>query len=379
MNHSNPSIEIYSSPEEIRRIKNLKKGINFTLLICGQEGTGKSSFINSLCKQQVLQRDTIHVDPKKSHLNPGIEIIRQYINIIEEKSTPISLDIVFTPGFGDNIDNSKCNSKIIEYLENQFDEVLTEECRIQRDPRFKDGRPHAALYFIRPTSKGLRELDVETMKLLSTRVNIIPVIGKADSLTLEELKLNKALILQDIRANNIQIYDFPIDNNDSNEEYNNLKDSLPFAIGGSYEVEQIDNIEYHVRKYPWGVFKIEDLKHCDFTLLRNSIFGSHLQELKDSTHNILYENYRREKLIEHENYSKLKLNGGEEASLFEHYNYKDKSDNNNEIIETDETLREILRKKKVIENYTSEIKQLEKRLRVSSLSNKQLSSTISNA
>jgi septin family protein len=362
------NVQLFSSPEEIRHQKSLKKGITFTLLVCGQEGTGKSSFINGLCKQKVLERDSIHVDPKESHLNPGIDVVTHHINIVEENSTPIALDIVLTPGFGQNVDNTRCTSKIVGFLENHFEIFLNEECRIQRDPKFKDGRPHAALYFIRPTSKGLSELDVETMKHLSSRVNLIPVIGKADSLTSDEIKLNKALVLQDIKANNIQIYDFPVDS-ESNEEtlsdISVLKKQVPFAVAGSYETELINDIPYHVRRYSWGIFKTEDTNHSDFTLLRNALFGSHLQELKDSTHGVLYENYRRERLPEREIYSKARFRNGE-VSLLEFHNCGEKG----EILQEDEAFREILKKKKVIEEYTSEIKLLEKRLNVSSLGQK---------
>lgn len=35
---------------------------------------------------------------------------------------------------------------------------------------------------------SLREIDIELMRRLSPRVNVIPVIGRADSLTPQELK-----------------------------------------------------------------------------------------------------------------------------------------------------------------------------------------------
>lgn len=66
---------------------------------------------------------------------------------------------------------------------------------------------HALLYFIPPTGhayvsclhhaqriadKGsLREMDIELMRRLSPRVNVIPVVGKADSLTPTELRAFK--------------------------------------------------------------------------------------------------------------------------------------------------------------------------------------------
>ena len=38
------------------------------------------------------------------------------------------------------------------------------------------------------SSISLREMDIELMRRLSPRVNVIPVIGKADSLTPTELR-----------------------------------------------------------------------------------------------------------------------------------------------------------------------------------------------
>lgn len=63
---------------------------------------------------------------------------------------------------------------------------MAEESRIKRSPRFRDNRVHALLYFIPPTGHALREIDIELMRRLSPRVNVIPVIGKADSLTFHE-------------------------------------------------------------------------------------------------------------------------------------------------------------------------------------------------
>lgn len=95
--------------------------------------------------------------------------------------------------------------EIVGHLERQYDDILAEESRIKRNPRFRDNRVHALLYFIPPTGHAyvtailnrllnsylddsLREMDIELMRRLSPRVNVIPVIGKADSLTPSELR-----------------------------------------------------------------------------------------------------------------------------------------------------------------------------------------------
>jgi septin 7 len=43
------------------------------------------------------------------------------------------------------------------------------------------------VYFIQPTGHSLKPLDVEVMRRLHTKVNLIPVIAKADTLTDDEI------------------------------------------------------------------------------------------------------------------------------------------------------------------------------------------------
>jgi septin 7 len=43
-------------------------------------------------------------------------------------------------------------------------------------------------------------------------------------------------------------------------------------------------------------FQIENLEHCDFVPLRNMLIRTHLQDLKEVTNNVHYENFRCRKL-----------------------------------------------------------------------------------
>ncbi|PIO33402.1 hypothetical protein AB205_0093520 [Aquarana catesbeiana] len=43
-------------------------------------------------------------------------------------------------------------------------------------------------------------------------------------------------------------------------------------------------------------FTVENGEHCDFTILRNMLIRTHMQDLKDVTNNVHYENYRSRKL-----------------------------------------------------------------------------------
>jgi cell division control protein 11 len=190
--------------------------------------------------------------------------------------------------------------EIVGYLERQYDDILAEESRIKRNPRFRDNRVHVLLYFITPTGHGLRELDIELMKRLSPRVNVIPVIGKADSLTPAELAESKKLIMEDIEHYRIPVYNFPYDieedDEDTVEENAELRGLMPFAIVGSEDFVEIDNRKVRARQYPWGVVEVENPRHSDFLAIRSALLHSHLADLKEITHDFLYENYRTEKL-----------------------------------------------------------------------------------
>ena len=150
------------------------------------------------------------------------------------------------------------------------------------------------------SSKSLRELDIELMKRLSPRVNVIPVIGKADALTPAELAESKKLVMEDIEHYRIPVYNFPYDieedDEDTVEENAELRGLMPFAIVGSEEVVEIGGRRVRARQYPWGVVEIDNPRHSDFLAIRSALLHSHLADLKEITHDFLYENYRTEKL-----------------------------------------------------------------------------------
>jgi len=172
---------------------------------------------------------------------------------------------------------------------------------------------HVLLYFITPTGHGLRELDIELMKRLSPRVNVIPVIGKADSLTPAELAESKKLVMEDIEHYRIPVYNFPYDveedDEDTVEENAELRGLMPFAIVGSEEIVDLGGRQVRARQYPWGVVEVENPRHSDFLAIRSALLHSHLADLKEITNDFLYENYRTDKL------SKGVGDNGAEASM----------------------------------------------------------------
>lgn len=292
---------IIEASSMLRKRKHLKRGINFTIMIVGQSGCGRSTFINTLCGQQVVENSTSVLLPTDQSQDIELQLREETVELEDDEGVKIQLNIIDTPGLGLSLNNSIAFEIISDYIKHQYDEILLEESRVRRNPRFKDGRVHCILYLIEPTGHGLKEIDVEFMKQLGNLANIIPIICKADSLTPDELKLNKKLILNDINKYNLPIFNFPMDENEvTQEDYETniyLRGIIPFSIISSNDVFTNDDGQIiRGRKYPWGVIDVEDSNVSDFVILRNTLLISHLHDFKEFTHEILYERYRTEAL-----------------------------------------------------------------------------------
>jgi len=281
-------------PNQVYR-KSVKKGFEFTLMVVGETGLGKSTLINSMFLTDIYC--SAHPGPSK-RLKKTIGVETNKV-VLKEGGVNLSLTIVDTPGFGDAVDNSSCWDPILAYVESQYEAFLEAETKVNRLPNMSDTRVHACLYFISPSGHGLKPLDIEFMKQLHDKVNIIPVLAKADTMTPEEVAEFKMTIMEQINAAKIKIYEFPemAEGEELDRKENKkMKERVPFAVVGSNMIMEIDGKKTRGRKYPWGVVDIENLKHCDFVPLRNMLVRTHLMDLKDVTNYIHYENYRCRKL-----------------------------------------------------------------------------------
>ena len=298
--HTLPHITFKSS-EKMSGIsmlkKNIKKGIQFNVMLVGQSGVGKSTFANTLVEAQLVPpRPT---QPSAAQMEKTMAVT-PYSCELEEDGLKINLTVIDTPGFGDNIDNDQCSAELLQYVEKQYDEVLLEETRIKRNPKFFDSRIDVCLYFIGPSGHGLRELDVDFMKRLCKRVNIIPVVAKSDSLLPDELRRFKQRVRDDLQMHKITYFQFPDDPREEDHEVladnSALRQMIPFAIIGAEDTFSVSGKDVRGREYAWGVVDVDNPAHCEFSRLRYLLFNSHLQDLKDLTIDVLYEDYRTEKL-----------------------------------------------------------------------------------
>lgn len=181
--------------------KSVRKGFNFNVMVVGQyhtscghqaladsnigeSGLGKSTLVNTLFNTSLY--------PPKEAKQPSLDFAPKTVSIqsisadIEENGVRLRLNVVDTPGFGDFVNNDDSWRPIVENIEQRFDAYLDAENKVNR-MNIVDNRVHACVYFIQPTGHSLKPLDVEVMRRLHTKVNLIPVIAKADTLTDEEI------------------------------------------------------------------------------------------------------------------------------------------------------------------------------------------------
>ncbi|XP_031808978.1 septin-8 isoform X5 [Sarcophilus harrisii] len=269
--------------------KSVSQGFSFNILCVGETGIGKSTLMNTLF-------NTIFETEESGHYEACVRL-RPRTYDLQESNVHLKLTIVDAVGFGDQI--NKDERPIVDYIDTQFENYLQEELKIQRSLfDYHDTRIHVCLYFITPTGHSLKSLDLVTMKKLDSKVNIIPIIAKADTISKSELHKFKNKIMNELDKNGVQIYQFPTDDEAVAEINAVMNAHLPFAVVGSTDEIKVGNKLVRARQYPWGIVQVENESHCDFVKLREMLIRVNMEDLREQTHNRHYELYRRHKLEE---------------------------------------------------------------------------------
>ncbi|KAL8997721.1 MAG: hypothetical protein Q9169_003050 [Polycauliona sp. 2 TL-2023] len=273
-----------------------KRGAAFTIMVAGESGLGKTTFINTLFSTTIKN----YADHRRRHAKQVDKTVEIEITKaeLEEKFFKVRLTVIDTPGFGDYVNNRDSWMPIIEFLDDQHESYMLQEQQPRRVDKI-DLRVHSCLYFIRPTGHTLKPLDIEVMKRLSSRVNLIPVIAKADTLSPADLARFKHRIRGVIEAQGIRIYQPPLEEDDEGaaQHARTLISAMPFAvIGSEKDVKTSDGKVLKGRQYAWGVAEVENEDHCDFKKLRSTLIRTHMLDLIHTTEEMHYEAYRAQQM-----------------------------------------------------------------------------------
>jgi septin 6/8/11 len=269
--------------------KSIQNGFVFNILCISETGLGKSTLMDSLF-------NTNFESAPSPHTLPNVKLKAQTFEL-QESNVRLKLTICDTVGYGDQINKDDSFKSLVDYIDQQFETYLQEELKIKRSiSTYHDSRIHACLYFICPTGHGLKSLDLVCMKKLDTKVNVIPIIAKADTISKTELQKFKAKINEELQANGVQIYHFPTDDETVAEQNNNMNSHIPFAVVGSTEFVKLGSKMIRARSYPWGIVQVENEAHCDFVKLREMLIRTNMEDMREKTHTKHYELYRQRRL-----------------------------------------------------------------------------------
>lgn len=274
----------------------LKRGFQFNIMAVGRSGLGKSTLVNTLFSSKLTESSG------RRHADEPIEKtteIKVSSHVLVENNVRLNINVIDTPGFGDQINNEKCWEPLVKYIKEQHSQYLRKELTAQRERYIADTRVHCILYFIQPHGKKLKQLDVQVLKKLTEIANVVPVIAKSDSLTLEERSEFKKILQNEFIKYNFNIYPYDSDDlyDDERQLNEDIKSLIPFAISGSDREVQINGEIVKGRKTKWGVINVEDVSQCEFVFLRDFLTRTHLQDLIETTSLLHYESFRSKQLI----------------------------------------------------------------------------------
>uniref|UniRef100_A0A1I8JRX1 Septin n=1 Tax=Macrostomum lignano TaxID=282301 RepID=A0A1I8JRX1_9PLAT len=285
----------------------------FNLMVVGETGLGKSTLLNSLFSSELYNSD--HPGPSK-RIKKTV-CVESHTVLLKENSVHLRLNLIDTPGFGDAVDNTNCWSPVIDYIEARFQEHLTAEQKVNRG-QILDSRVHCVLYFIAPTGHGLKPLDIEFMKRLSDRANVhkIRVYDFPDCPGSDAPAATASAAASSASVSAASSVFSSTKDDDFNGQIKGYRERMPFAvIGANCTVEGrggSSSQRARARVYPWGTVEVENLEHNDFRALRNLLLRTHMQDLREVTSNLHYENYRFGKLAGIAQESKFRTTDGKD-------------------------------------------------------------------
>ncbi|GMM32762.1 septin [Saccharomycopsis crataegensis] len=274
-------IGLQKLPEQRMKIAS-EKGLKFNLMIIGQSGLGKSTFINTL-----FNCDIFPVNEKEESVNESKLNLKFYRAELYEEDFKLDLTVVKYPGFSDLVNNEVSWSPMCEFIDRNIRNYMFQEEQPDRT-ELEDNRIHCCIYFMSPSNMGAKPLDIIVMRDLCKRVNVIPVIPKADGYTKEELLKLKKSFRKVFTQNDIKIGK----NFEGSEAYHSIVETYPYTtIGSEGSYRNANGILVRGRQYLWGISEVENEEHCDFVKLRNLLMGENLLDLILSTER-LYEIHR---------------------------------------------------------------------------------------
>lgn len=272
--------------------KTAKRGFDFNIMCVGQQGLGKTAILSALFgKDLEIRKERIDgvADQPKDPLNPPVSLESKIFEV--DEAVRLRLSVVDCKNYGEALCLKDTHIPLVNFIESRFAEYHKRESGYDRR-NIRDNMIHCLFFFISPIGHGLTKLDIDFLKAISNRVNIVPIIAKAEALTAAERASFKRRVKDDFERHRIQVYQVsdpdPNDLDELKREIKDIQDAMPFAICTITRKSDNNLLE---RTYEWGKVDCYDREHSDFLLLK-SMLNLQMADLCESTLEVFYEEYR---------------------------------------------------------------------------------------
>lgn len=243
-------------PEQVRE-HSIVEGFRINLLVVSRRGLGASTLINSLFSAPLVQKD--RPDSITTTVNDLVE-------------ARVKLTVSITSYHGDDL------GKVFKHITALNEEYF--EMEQGSSTAFTDKRIHCCLYLV-PSDK-ISEHELQDLKELTMRANVIPLITKADMFTEDELREHRSRISNLFASKEMCFYNYgEIDPR-----------SFPMAVIASETVSGEDEYPVRGRRYPWGFIDIENERFSDFKKLQRILICERFVDLIKKTDAVFYAEVR---------------------------------------------------------------------------------------
>jgi len=249
------------------------------VLIAGNSGLGKSSFINTFLSvkfNRFVPEFVGDQNLKSTHS------IKHNTVTKTEGDIKLELDMVDTPGYGKYASIENWLDMILEFVLSQA-LIYKQDKKSFPKAQVRDSRVHLCLFFIEGSQCNTKDLFV--MYNLQKYVCIIPILAKADTFTTAELLQAKDNILRQALQTKIEFFNCEecLKEHCTKLYKTPLAPSPPFSVISDVTlIEDKDEIFYG-RRCSRGVCDINDLEFSDFLLLKNYLLGYFLVPAVEET------------------------------------------------------------------------------------------------
>lgn len=324
----------------------------------GAKNSGKTSFVTFLRHSLSPKLNkSFHDEIAEGQATSGKSSFTSHYLETEMDGERVGLTLWDSAGLEKNVVDLQLR-EMTAFVESKFEDTFVEEQKVMRSPGVKDTHIHCVLLILDPVnldstiakSSAFKQngsyagsldddLDLQVMRALWGKTTVIPVISKADTLTVGHMTYLKRAVWESLKSAKLDPLEALELEDDAGSDFDSDEDATDSGVAEADDVptskpkmhkrlssvHSLQNLAeddtpylpmsilspdiYDLppfapknkntkvgRRFAWGFADPHDPDHCDFGRLRDSVFLEWRSELRELSRSKWYENWRTSRL-----------------------------------------------------------------------------------